>query len=71
MFELRHWKICLMFCRGGPRISGKVVHMDKGVGFALLISLNPMRLRPNYFMFIGYLKTGVNPPEPTLEAPLF
>ena len=54
--------------RGVSRISGKRVHMHKGVGFALLIlSLflnipwkwnNLVSLRPNYFIFIGYLKTG-------------
>ena len=50
---------------GGSRISGKGggggVHMYKGVGvrFAHLILLfSNISLRPNYFNFIGYLKTG-------------
>ena len=54
--------------RGGSRISEKGVHMFKGVGvpFADFISFilniqwkwnNLVSLRPNYFIFIGYLKT--------------
>ena len=37
---------------------------------------NPTSLRPNYFIFIGYLKTGGGeggsnePPEPPLDPPL-
>ena len=42
-------------------ISGKGVHFF-GVGFALLILSQfhkyPMKMRPNYFIFIGYLKRG-------------
>ena len=56
-------------CRGGSRISGKVVHIYNGVGvcFADFISFfvnipwkwnHLVSLRPNYFIFIGYLKTG-------------
>ena len=56
--------------RGGSRISGKGVHMYKGVGvrFADFISFfsnipwkwnNLVSLRPNYFTFIGYLKRGL------------
>ena len=52
-----------MVTRGGSRISGKGAHMYKGVGvrFADFISfcLNDLvSLRPNYFIFIRYLKTG-------------
>ena len=48
--------------RGESRISGKGVHMYKareGVPFADVISffLN-ISMRPNYFIFIGYLKKG-------------
>ena len=53
---------------GGSRISGKGVHMYKGVGvrFADFISFflnipwtwnNLVTLRPNYFIFIGYFKS--------------
>ena len=40
-------------------ISGKGVHIYKEVGvrFADFISFF-LKLRPNYFIFIGYLKTG-------------
>ena len=67
---------------GGSRISGKWVHMYKyaGVRFAdFNISWkwnNLVSLRPNYFIFIGYLKTGrrggrsSEPPETTLDPPL-
>ena len=52
----------ITYIRGGSRIPGKGVHMYKGVGvrFADLILLKyPMvSLRPNYFISIGYLKTG-------------
>ena len=55
--------------RGGSRIFGKGVHMYKGVGvrFAEFILFflnitwkwsNLVSPRPNYFIFIGYLKTG-------------
>ena len=54
---------------GGSRISGKGVHIYKSVGvrFVDFISFfvnipwkwnNLVSLRPNYFIFIGYLKTG-------------
>ena len=55
----------------------------KGWGFALLIlsishenEINLVSLRPNYFIFKGYLKTGgqggcsSEPPEPPLDPPL-
>ena len=56
-------------CRGGSRISEKGVNLFKGGGFALLIlsnfskishenENNLVSLRPNYFIFIGYLKPG-------------
>ena len=41
-----------------------------------MIINNLVSLRPNYFIFIGYLKTGggvvgsSEPPEPTLDPPL-
>ena len=76
-----HW-----FNRDASRISGKVVHMYKGVGFrfADFISLffnvpwkynKLVSLRPNYFILIRDLKTGVGvvrsePPEPFLDPPL-
>ena len=72
--------------RGGSRISGKGVWMYKcvGVQFADLISFcfnipwkwnNLVSLRPNYFIFIGYLKMGGGgggggAPEPPLDPPL-
>ena len=61
-----HFVVC---CRGGSRMSGKGVHINKGVGvrFTDFISFflnipwkwnNLVSLRPNYVIFIGYLKTG-------------
>ena len=57
------------YFRSGSRISGKDVRMfGLGVHFADFISIfldipwkwnNLVSLRPNYFIFIGYLKTGV------------
>ena len=55
--------------------------MHKGVGFALLFSsffsIYPMKMKqfPNYFIFIGCLKTGAGrgferTPEPPLDPPL-
>ena len=47
--------------RGGFRISGKGVHIHKGVGgcFVDFISfLLNISMRPNYYIFLGYLKTG-------------
>ena len=62
--EFSRWMI-----RGGSRISEKGVHVYKYVGFrkADFISFflnipwnwnNLVSLRPNYFIFIGFLKTG-------------
>ena len=71
--------------RGGSRISGKgVLHMYKGVGgsfcwfdsFFLNIPWkwnNLVSLRPNYFIFMGYLKTGAGrgvQAKPSLDPPL-
>ena len=62
--------VCVSWgCRGGSMISGKGVHMYKGWGvcFAHFTSFflnipwkwnNLVSLRPNYFIFIGYLKMG-------------
>ena len=54
--------------------------MYKGVGFALEFAYSITfflegSLRPNYFIFIGYLKTGAGrgssePPKPPLDPPL-
>ena len=71
--------------RGGSRISGKGVHMYKGVGvrFADFISFflnipwkwnNLVSLGPNYSIFIGYLKTwgregGSNEPPEPILDP--
>ena len=59
------WLICLCFGNsGGSRISGKGVHMYKVVGFLFanfhsFFSWNNLAsLRPNYYLFIGYLKLG-------------
>ena len=69
-------------------ISGKGVHMNKGLGvrfadfFYFILFKYPMKmnnlvsLRPNYFIFIGYLKMGVGEgvsiqaPEPRLNPRL-
>ena len=56
-------------------IFGKGVHMFKGVGvcFADFISFFINILRPNSFIFMGYLKTGGRKggsPEPPLDPPL-
>ena len=70
-FLLRHIYL-LMFVffqqnyRGGYRISGKWVHMCKGVG---------VRTVTKFFIFIGYLKTGAGrgferTPETPLDPPL-
>ena len=73
--------------RGGSKISRKVVQIYKGVWdhftdfLSLLLNIpwkwnNLVSLRPNYFIFIGYLKTeggegGLSkPPEPPLDLPL-
>ena len=71
--DTRTFRICVG-SRGGSVISGKRVHMFKCVGCSLsnnwfyLFFLkylifpwnwnNLVSLRPNYFIFIGYLKTG-------------
>ena len=69
--------------RGGSRISGKGVHMYKGVGvrfadwiyFSLNIPWkwnNLVSLRPNYFIFIGYLKNwGQGGVKANLPNPLW
>ena len=62
--------------RGGSRISGKGVQMCKGGGSTLLILNIPWKwnnlvsMRPNYFIFMVYLKTGEGfdrTPEPPLD----
>ena len=74
----------LPYIRGRSRISGKGVHEYKGVGvrFADFISFflnmpwkrdNLVSGRPNYFIFIGYLKTRGREggsSEPPLDPPL-
>ena len=92
ILNLDQWIRCCVkssIFRGRSRISAKGVHMYKGVGVCLadFISFilnipwkwntcNLVSLRPNYFIFIGYLKTGVRErglselPEPPLDPPL-
>ena len=52
----------LALIHGGSRISQKAIHMYKGMGVHLADFINffkyPMKMRPNYFMFKGYLKMG-------------
>ena len=60
---------------------GVRVRFVDSISFFLYIPLkwnNLVSLRPNYFIFIGYLKTGgweggvqVNPLNPTLDSPLW
>ena len=76
--------------RGRSRISGKGVRRYTGRGWGEGVALmifsfflnipwkwnNSVSVRPNYFLFIGHLKTGgweggpSEPPEPTLDLPL-
>ena len=77
-----------LYIRGGSRISGKGFICIKvcGVRFADFISFflnipwkwkNLVLRRPNYFIFIGYLKTGggrgirANPLKHPLDRPLY
>ena len=61
-----HWLIYILaVCPMQPhqwRIQNleKGAHMYKRMGFALLILSHYLKypMRPNYFIFIGYLKTG-------------
>ena len=74
------WQPMVQF-RGRSKISGKGVRMYKGVGVrsADFISFffnipwkwnNLVSLRPNYFIFIGFLKTGVREGVTLLDPPL-
>ena len=67
-------------CRGGSRISGMGSHMFKSVGIRLAEFIpfflnipwkrnNLVSVRPNYFIFIGFLKRGTGRFERTPWTP--